>query len=498
MNLSRTSGVQLHPTSLPSGRLGPDAYAWVDWLASAGQTWWQMLPLGPPDEHDSPYKSASAFAASPQLLGSPAAPVTAAERLDFRERASDWIEDWLAFAGEDALDDQVRFDREWAALRAYAAERGVKLIGDIPIYVARGLGRPARAPGDLQGRRGRRRAAGRLHRQGPAVGQPAVRLARAAALRGTRGGSRASSASSSSSTWRGSTTSAASCAYWAVPADAEFALSGTWKRGPGRAPFDAARAVLGELPLIAEDLGVITPPVDAAARVARAAGHVRAAVRLHAGRGAHRPRPGEQLGGPGRLHRHARLATRSAAGTSRSPPAQRELVAASLARRGIADPEIHWALIRLVFASPAVIAMIQVQDASGLGSEGRMNQPGSVGAWGWRLDLGDVRRCAPGRSAARGCCAAQLEEVRALLSRPVPGDPSSYGPRRQWEIVRGRSRRCGPSRTSSRGRAGAFVGVRNGDSRVVKTYAPPVHGAATGRERPRMPGSDGAVLGPRP
>ena len=46
-----------------------------------------------------------------------------------------------------------------------------------------------------------------------------------------------------------------------MPADAEFALSGTWKRGPGRAPFDAARAVLGELPLIAEDLGVITPPV---------------------------------------------------------------------------------------------------------------------------------------------------------------------------------------------------------------------------------------------
>ena len=46
-----------------------------------------------------------------------------------------------------------------------------------------------------------------------------------------------------------------------MPADAEFALEGAWKRGPGRAPFDAARAALGELPLIAEDLGVITPPV---------------------------------------------------------------------------------------------------------------------------------------------------------------------------------------------------------------------------------------------
>src|SRR4051794_8879320 len=138
MNLSRTCGVQLHPTSLPSGRLGPDAYAWVDWLAEAGQTWWQMLPLGPPDEHDSPYKSASAFAASPKLLAEPGAPVSHEEALDFRERAADWIEDWIAFDGPDALADQVRFDREWGALRAYAQDRGVKLIGDIPIYVAPG------------------------------------------------------------------------------------------------------------------------------------------------------------------------------------------------------------------------------------------------------------------------------------------------------------------------------------------------------------------------
>ena len=138
MNLPRSSGVQLHPTSLPSGRLGPDAYAWVDWLADAGQTWWQMLPLGPPDKHGSPYNSASAFAAWPGLLAEPSAPVSAAERDAFRERSADWIEDWIAFAGPEALDAQVRFDREWAALRGYAADRGVKLIGDAPIYVADG------------------------------------------------------------------------------------------------------------------------------------------------------------------------------------------------------------------------------------------------------------------------------------------------------------------------------------------------------------------------
>src|SRR3954463_3273718 len=136
--MNRSAGVQLHPTSLPSGRLGREAYRFVDWLADAGQSWWQMLPLGPPDEHGSPYKSASAFAAWPGLLAEPAARVSDAERTAFRERSADWIEDWIAFAGQDALDDQVRFDREWAALRSYAEERGVKLIGDIPIYVAPG------------------------------------------------------------------------------------------------------------------------------------------------------------------------------------------------------------------------------------------------------------------------------------------------------------------------------------------------------------------------
>src|ERR1700742_4389934 len=138
MNLSRSSGVQLHPTSLPSGRLGPEAYAWIDWLAEAGQTWWQMLPLGPPDRYGSPYKARSAFAAWPGLLEAPRGPVSTAEAMAFREREAFWIEDWIAYAGRDSLAAQVRFDREWGALRSYAADRGVRLIGDVPIYVAPG------------------------------------------------------------------------------------------------------------------------------------------------------------------------------------------------------------------------------------------------------------------------------------------------------------------------------------------------------------------------
>src|SRR4051795_1854479 len=103
MNLSRSSGVQLHPTSLPGGRLGPDAYAWIDWLAAAGQTWWQMLPLGPPDRYGSPYKARSAFAASPALLADPDAPVSGDEADAFRERESYWIEGWIEHGGRGAL-----------------------------------------------------------------------------------------------------------------------------------------------------------------------------------------------------------------------------------------------------------------------------------------------------------------------------------------------------------------------------------------------------------
>src|ERR1700753_644053 len=106
----RVNGVQMHPTSLPGGRLGEEG--------------------GPP------YKSPSAFAGSPELLAEPEAPVSAAELDALREREAYWLPDWEGFAGPGAGEDQVRFDREWAALRAYAAERGVRIIGDLPIYVA--------------------------------------------------------------------------------------------------------------------------------------------------------------------------------------------------------------------------------------------------------------------------------------------------------------------------------------------------------------------------
>ena len=132
----RSLGVQLHPTSLPGGRLGAEAYGFVDWLAAAGARWWQVLPLNPPDDFGSPYASDSAFATWDDLLAEPEAPVDPSAARAFRDRERAWVDDWATFAGDAAIDAQVRFEVEWGALRSYAAARGVRIIGDVPIYVA--------------------------------------------------------------------------------------------------------------------------------------------------------------------------------------------------------------------------------------------------------------------------------------------------------------------------------------------------------------------------
>jgi 4-alpha-glucanotransferase len=379
--LTRSSGVQLHPTSLPGGRLGREAYAWVDWLADAGQSWWQMLPLGPPDRYGSPYKARSAFAAWPGLLEAPAAPVSRAEELDFREREASWIEDWARFAGRGAVADQVRFEREWTALRAYANERGVRLIGDVPIYVAPGsadhrahpelfrhdavAGTPPDAytdKGQLWGnplydwpalrRRGYRWWIARLARTFALYD-----LARIDHFRGF-------------------------VSYWAVPRGARHALAGQWQRGPGRAVFDAAGSALGALPLIAEDLGVITGGV----RRLRDSLGLPGMVVLQFGfvRGA--PANVHDVANH-EAHRIAYTGTHdndTLRGWYESLPAWRR-ARVDAVRPGVAV-EPWWDLIALTFSSRAAVAMVQAQDVLGLGSEARMNQPGRAsGAWRWRL-----------------------------------------------------------------------------------------------------------------
>ena len=380
MNFSRSSGVQLHPTSLPSGRLDADAYRFVDWLAAAGQSWWQVLPLGPPDRYRSPYKARSAFACWPGLLAEPAAPVSAAEEDDFRARQAYWAADWERLGGgRRALRDQIRFEREWRRLRAHAADRGVRLIGDLPIYVAPGsvdhLGHPELfQPGEVAGAPPDDFAPTGQHWGNPLYDWPAVqrtgyrwwveRLRRSFELFDVV----------RIDHFRGFV------AYWSIPADAPDARSGRWRRGPLGAPFAAARRELGELAVIAEDLGVITPPVHRLRDELGFPGMV--ILQFDYGRGGGQPHRPESVTYTSTHDQDTVL------GWWRGlDPETSGRVAAALAGQGIdTGREMEWALIRLAFASPSELAMVQVQDVLGLGSEGRMNVPGRPrGNWRWRL-----------------------------------------------------------------------------------------------------------------
>jgi 4-alpha-glucanotransferase len=411
--LKRSSGVQLHITSLPGGTLGREAYRFADWLAAAGQSWWQTLPLGPPDRHASPYKARSAFAAWPGLLADRRAPVSREELIGFRERHADWIGDWERFAGRGAVADQVRFEREWGALRAYAHERGVRMIGDVPIYVAPGsadhvlhpelfrAGVVAGAPPDAFSSNGQLWG-------NPVYDWPALRrrryrwwterlrrtlelfeLARIDHFRGF-------------------------VAYWAVAAGSRTARDGSWQRGPRRAVLGAMASGLGlddPLPLIAEDLGVITPAVRRLRDELGLPGTIVLQFAFD---------PADPHG-PHRFENHLENRVMytgthdhdTVRGWYESlDPATRTAVGAELAAHGLkAGREPWWALIRLALSSPARLAIVQAQDVLGLGSEGRMNRPATTtGNWRWQLAPG-----APTPALARRLRAA-CEEAGRLPS----------------------------------------------------------------------------------
>jgi 4-alpha-glucanotransferase len=379
VRLVRSSGILLHPTSLPSGRLGDDAFGFVDWLAAAGQSWWQMLPLGPPDEFGSPYRTTSAFAASRALLARPEARVSADEIEEFVAGRPYWSAAWAGFTGAGALADQVSFEREWSELRTYARERGVRLIGDVPIYVSdAGMdvaawpelfahGEVAGAPPDPLNANGQ-------HWGNPLYNWPEHRttgfrwwierfrrtfehvdIARVDHFRGF-------------------------VAYWAIPKGHKTARRGRWRPAPGRELFAAVERELGELPLIAEDLGVITPAV----------------YRLR-----------DELGLPGMVvlhwafdgpptnvhalanHREYSIVYTGTHDMDTTVGWYHELDRRRRARVPVDPREPHWGLIEIAMGSRARLAIIPMQDVLGLGSEARMNHPGRVyGNWRWKLARG--------------------------------------------------------------------------------------------------------------
>ncbi|MEP7125182.1 MAG: 4-alpha-glucanotransferase [Byssovorax sp.] len=486
----RSSGVLLHPTSLPgpfgSGDLGREASAFVDFLAAAEQRWWQMLPVGPPGYGDSPYSAASAFAGSPWLIDLEAlghagllrphelsvATPFAIDQADFagsrafREdrlarafaafsRRRDpaaiqafeafvaenvaWLEDWalfsalkrahgdvawtewpkplrdrdpeaLASAGEryaDAIDrarfEQHLFATQWRSLRAVCAARGVALMGDLPIFVAhdsadvwqrRDLfqldanGMPtvvAGVPPDYFSATGQRWGNplyrwDRLQKEGFAwwIARLRSALARFDAVRLDHfiGFVRA----------------------YAIPASSPTAKQGTWQPGPGAALFEAATAALGPLPLVAEDLGVVTPEVTAL-RERFAFPGIRV-LQFAFGNDAQAPTflpasyPRETVVYTGTHDNDTTAGWFHDPGGHDSERSLEQITreqAAALACVGGDGEEIHWDFIATAIASVADLAIVPAQDLLGLRSEARMNRPGTTdGNWGFRLREGEL------------------------------------------------------------------------------------------------------------
>jgi len=485
VSLPRSSGILLHPTSLPGhfgvGDLGDEAYRFVDFLEASGQSIWQVLPLGPTGYGDSPYSSYSAFAgntllisperlleegllAAADLSNTPSFPEEkvdygnaikfknallrkAFERFKlttdatlrsyferFSHEASSWLEDYALFralkdeqggrawnewetgltrrnsfaltTARERLRDQIDaqkfyqflFFKQWAALKSYCKERGIKLIGDIPIFVARDSADVWARPEEFK-----------LDEAGnPLVvaGVPPDFFSKTGQLWGNPIYDWERMRAEGFSWWIERVRAALRTfdivridhfrgfvASWEVPGRDKTAEHGRWVDVPGRELFAAIKRALGSLPVIAEDLGDITPKVE----------RLRDEFEL----------PGMSVlqfafGGDAKNiylpHNYTRNFVAytgthdndTAVGwfenltTSARDDAQKERE-----RRFCLDylnsdgKEIHWDFIRASLSSVADMAIVPLQDVLGLGNEARMNLPSTTeGNWTWRYRAG--------------------------------------------------------------------------------------------------------------
>jgi 4-alpha-glucanotransferase len=477
MRFPRSSGILLHPTSLPGphgiGDLGDAAYRFVDFLADTGQRVWQVLPLGPTGYGDSPYQCFSAFAGNPLLISlerlveegwlrtaaltsMPAFPEDNVDfgpvieaRIPLLERAylrfweqaddqaraafeafcheqSEWLHDYALYrAVKDAHDGatwtqwepgiaahepdavsawserlhdqtqatkfaQYQFFKQWWALKAYCNERGIALLGDIPIYVAHDSadvwanrelfhlddhGDPAviaGVPPDYFSATGQR------------WGNPLYRWDYLAETGYAWWIKRMQSTLSTVDRvrldhFRGFE------AYWEVPAHEDTAVNGQWVTGPGGALFEALRNALGVLPIVAEDLGVITDEVRALRDDFEFPGM--AVLQFAFGDKADHPfLPHNYMPNvvayTGTHDNETMKGWWQARARAKDGRKQERVFAERFLGRGAG---VHWRAIQWLMASVADTAIFPMQDILGTGNEGRMNTPGNPSDnWTWR------------------------------------------------------------------------------------------------------------------
>lgn len=328
---------------------------------------------------------------APELVARDAAALAAArERLGERFRLE--------------LFTQYAFDRQWADLRAHCASAGIRLLGDLPIFVAHDSaevwahpelfeldagGRPtvvAGVPPDYFSDTGQR------------WGNPVYRWDRIAERGYDWWIERFRAAFARFDALRVDHFIGFQ-RYWEIPADRETALEGRWMPGPGAALFEAVLARLGRAPIVAEDLGAVTPEVVALRERFGFPGMrvLQFGFSDDEGAALHRPEAyPEQCVAYTGTHDNDTAAGWFAglgAGRGARSVSQRQSVLDCLGGDG---HEIHWDAIAAVWRSRAALAMAPAQDVLGLGSESRMNRPGTVqGNWEWRLRPG-----APGQAEA--------------------------------------------------------------------------------------------------
>jgi 4-alpha-glucanotransferase len=425
---TRRAGVLLHVSSLPGGTLGAQAHDFVDFLASAGCTVWQMLPLVPPlDGEHSPYRALSAMACHPGLLD-PSRPSPDIDDARYRQWADDqaeWLVPYVEFMTlrsvqgglpwpewEPALRDrdpdrvaavlsevpeltrrfrseQWAFAEQWRELREYAAARGVLLFGDLPIFVAHDsvdvwahrdlflldrTGRPTAVTGvppDYFAVDGQRWD--NPHYDWDAMADDGYAWWRRRITR-----QRALFDLVRIDHFRGF------AAAWHVPVDAPTAREGHWVTGPGIEVVGPLVETAGPGSLVAEDLGVITPDVVALRKQAGLPGMKVLQFAFDADpANPHLPEHHE----PDDVVYTGTHDNDTTLGWWRSLD---DAARASIRRRLVRPREqMPWALVRLAMTSVGALAVVPAQDLLGLDSSARMNTPGAAeGNWRWRAETG--------------------------------------------------------------------------------------------------------------
>lgn len=421
---ARLAGILLHVTSLPSARLDDDVLRWLDFMAAAGLSVWQMLPLVVPDAYGSPYQSPSAFAGNPALLPPDDAPPHESEFEEYCARQSHWLDDFALFhvlkrrfnhetwaAWPDPfryrdpealrhareLDDadilrikqqQYRFDRTWGRIRRHAGDRGIQLFGDMPIFIAHDSADTWARPDDFL-----------LDDEGRPTHVAGVPPDYFAAL-GQRWGNphyRWERMQQDGFGWwisriqrqfelfdmvridhfRGLV------AVWMIEANCETAVDGFWQETPGDELLATLQARFSELPIVAEDLGVITDEVRQLRRKYDLPGM--AVLQFAFDHFSDNP------------HKPANITADTIAytGTHDNDTCvgwfegleahEKDFVFQIL---GVpADDGISDLMIKTALDSQARLAIAPLQDFLGLGRDARMNTPGvGEGNWRWRFD----------------------------------------------------------------------------------------------------------------